>query len=154
MRALLALTLLALLTALAAGGVALAGSAAPHRTVSRARAAGAHTPILARAQASAAEKTCSSVSGCVQGCAVPVALVKRTPGSATSPCASQPMRSCSEYVASAAPTPKGSIFPALRKAVPKPAASGCEGVVFGERLSPPASETLRRRDHTPPRRGR
>jgi len=142
MRALLAFTLLAFVTALAAGGIALAGTAASEHA--RAPAAG-RRPATADAASRAAGGSCSSVSGCVQGCALPVAATVRVGRSPTAPCAKSTLRACSEYVAN----------------VPRPASPGCEGaILYGERLLPPnllrslkrrpaqraAGETLRRAD--------
>ncbi len=105
--------------ALAAGGVTLAGASPRHRAPAH-RASPRHSAPAHRATLDASS-ACSSVSGCVQGCALPVALVKRSPRSPTSPCSQRSSAGCTEYVA----------------ARPAKRSSGCTGIVFGERLRAP-----------------
>ncbi len=110
---------------------------------------------------------CSAVSGCVQGCALPVAGLPASPRSPspsapasprsrtapagprspTAPCSGRTATGCSEYVSSGPSTSFRSLDKLARQRS-APTVQGCGGpsIRYGERLVPPAGaeRTLRR----------
>jgi len=118
----------------------------------------------------AASGPCSAVSGCVQGCALPVAGVPASPRSPsaasprsrtapagprspTAPCSERTTTGCTEYVTSGPSILFRNLDKNLEKVVRQrsaPTRRGCGGpsIRYGERLVPPAGaeRTLRRLD--------